>query len=190
MGLEQASYRDVASSEAVTFDQSLVDRRDLYPLVGPRADLVGKRLCQGLRWLLAPWELKQGFQDIVGREWSAEVQPALRQRQRAKLSGFRSSHCACASNIPVRLAQPHPGNNVTNFVHCEPPVGHPFLLVFQEVRLGGEEVRAKCFYGALKIGVAPLRVPMNWHLYGCRRFSSIGVPINTKEEAVVVDSTV
>ena len=121
MALEQASHRVVASSEAVTFDQSLMDRRGLYPLIGPCADLVGKRLCQGLRWLRAPWELKHGFQDIVGREWSAEVQPALLQRQDAKLRGFRPPHCACAGNIPVRLAQSHPGDDVISTIQESHP---------------------------------------------------------------------
>ena len=35
--------------------------------------------------------------------------------------------------LTVGLTKPHPGDDVTYFVHCEPPVGHPFLLVFQEV---------------------------------------------------------
>ena len=113
-----------------------MDRLGLYPLIGPCADLVGKGLCQGLRWLLAPWELKQGFQDIVGREWLAEVQPALFQRQSAKLSGFRSSHCACAGNIPVRLAQSHPGGDVFRALRtsCWPSLLGPRRGIFSSIQ--------------------------------------------------------
>lgn len=44
-------------------------------------------------------------------------------------------------------------------------------MCFRRSGIGGEEVRAKRFYGSLKIRVAPL---------GCRRFAFIGVLINTR----------
>lgn len=70
MALEQAPYRVVASSEAVTFDQSLVDRRDLYPHVRPCADQVRPgfaRDCDG-----CVCSLEAGA-EIPGYRWTEEV---------------------------------------------------------------------------------------------------------------------
>jgi len=83
---DEALHGVVASSEAVTFDQSLMGRRDLYPLVGPCADLVGKGLCQGLRWLRASWELEVG---IPGHRW-AGVSGWLRSSQPCSKARVRS----------------------------------------------------------------------------------------------------
>jgi hypothetical protein len=65
------------------------------------------------------------------------------------------------------LTKPHPCNDVSNFVHFKPPVGHfpsSSSLGGKEISIG--DIRAKCFKGSLKTGVAPLRVPTLWRYKG------------------------
>ena len=107
--------------------------------------------------------LDKSFHILVRWQRTTEVKPALVNGDCSQLAGLASAHEASTFNLTVRLSKSHPCYDVSNLVHFEPPVGHlPSSSCVRRKGINAEEARAKCFYGSLKPGVAPLGVPMRW----------------------------
>jgi len=126
---QEAFDRVVAAGESELPDQRLVDRRPGNALPGPGQDLVRKGENLGLAAFCWGRLSGQPLDDLVGGQRRILVQPALILSQQTELARLDSAHKAGFGNLAIGLAQAHPTDYVTNFMHCEPPVGHPFLLV-------------------------------------------------------------
>ena len=125
---QEAFDRVVAAGEGELPDQRLVDRRPGNALSRPGQDLVRKGEDLGLSAFCWGRLSGQPLDNFVVGQRRILVQPALILSQQTELARLGPAHKAGRGNLAVGLTQAHPGDNVTNFMHCEPPVGHPFLL--------------------------------------------------------------